>query len=291
MISMILAGSVLAQPKVVDRKTEKEEYPALQVTEEKQEMNILHVQKRINTFGRLVALAREDREMMFQRLENPNDFRHTMKNLEYTPRNTYIRYVKESPDFVFVGMGKTDEVMGSIRELTQRGNAGGINVPELAFQQRDGIELTQFEFLKDEKNQAVGSRRKSLTMFFTQTNTQADTAQNLELSMTVTRIVNDQQKDGVKTVEIVIDPTPLDQQMDDVIVIRRYNYKVPQVTILGMMSNTPNFPHRTRFKKKYQNKLLEHFYRLYMLVDGYANKDQNDYNENLIEELESSLEY
>ena len=287
----IVTGSAVAQRKVVDRKSEKEEYPALQVTEEKQEQNILHVQKRLNTFGRLVQMAREDRELMFQRIKNPNDFHNTLRNLEYTPRNTYIRYVKESPEFLLVGMGNTQEILGNIREMTQKGNAANINIPDLTFQQRDGVELTQFEFIKDDQNEAIGSRRKSVSLFFTQTNTQADTEQNLQLSMTVTRVVEDDQKDGVKVVEVIIDPTPLDQQMDDVVVVRRYNYKVPQVSILGMMSNTPNFPHRTKFKKKFYNKLSEHFYRLYMLVDGYASKDQNDYNENLIEELENSMTY
>lgn len=298
-IILLLAtvGALLAQPILTDRKNEQESYPDLQITEKNQEKNILNVYKRLGRFGRLVELAQEDRMKNFKEVEEPNDFRHTIKNIKYTPRNTYFRYVREDPEFLLVGLGTTTDIQARINERIGQANAAGVQIKDFQFQQREGIELTAFDFIKEQTQNAVletvGSQRKSLSLFYRQANQAGaqDEPQQLELDLAVIRNTEDHQRDGVKDVEIIIDPTPMDDNLDDIIVIHRYNMKVPRITLLGALSNTPSFPLRNKFKQKYYVKLLDHFYRLYRLVDNYAYKDDNDYGEDLNEKLENSLDY
>ena len=98
-------------------------------------------------------------------------------------------------------------------------------------------------------------------------------------------------KDGVKNVQLIIDPSPTDDQLDDIIIFDRYNQKPANVTVLGTMSNTPVNPHRTIFKQKFYLKVLDHFFRLFRMVDGYAVREGNDYNRNLLEKVDKGLEY
>ncbi len=297
LLGALLVGNLSAKPRVINREQEKEQFPDLQVTEKLQEQNINNVMKRINDFGILVPLAQEDRMQAFKALDNPLDFRYTSRNIFYTPRNTYVRYVKEKPDVITVGLGTVDEVKGIINEKVQEARASSVKANDIQFGgSRDGIELTQFEFIRAnigfERDVVVGSLRKSVTLYFKPAANQgADSQQETQLDMVVTRVVDDNQRNGVRDVELVIDPSPMDDNMDDIVIVHRYNKKVPQAMVVGAMANTPTFPLRVQFKQKFYVKLMDHFFRLYRLVENYAHKDSNKYQENVVEELTDQLVY
>jgi len=243
----------------------------------------------------LVNLAKNDRSKYFKQKEEPFNFEHGLKNIVYTPRNTYIRYVKESPEFLLVGFGTTQEVLAKIKERIDYVNNQGVKVPQLGFQNRDGIELTQFEFVYADDTptrEVVGSRRKSLTLFYDRVNQSTiDTPQDFKLTMVVSRIINHHIRDGVKDVELIVDPDPNTENMDDVIILHRYNEKPTQVIVLGSMHNTPNYPHRVVFKRDFYLQLLDHFNSLYRMIDGYAKKDSNEYNQKVLQLLKKEMEY
>ncbi|MBW7858869.1 MAG: hypothetical protein H3C43_11395 [Leptonema sp. (in: Bacteria)] len=291
----LFAVALIAKPKIIDRENEKKEYPDLQTTEGILDQNINAAYKRIALFGPLVPMAKEDRDKYFKERQEPLDFRHSLKNIVYTPRNSYVRYVKEGADFLLVGLGDTAETQAKIAEKIAEAKAAGVNVNDLAFQERDGIELTQFEFIYDDESvvrEAVGSRRKSVSLFYTR-NSQGDvdTEDDYTLNLVVTRVVHDNFKKGVKDVEVVIDPSPLTENMDDVVVVHRYNQKPSQALVVGTMSNTPNFPQRNTLKQKFYVKLLDDYNTLFRLVDGYAKKDGNAYNDTVLDLLKASTEY
>lgn len=286
---------IWAQPKLIDREEEKKEYPDLQQTEAILDKNIQDAYKRISIFGPLVNLAKNDRSKYFKQKEDPFNFEYGLKNIVYTPRNTYIRYVKESPEFLLVGFGTTQEVLAKIKERIDYVNGQGVKVPPLSFQNRDGIELTQFEFVYAEDTptrEVVGSRRKSLTLFYDRVNQSTiDTPQDFKLTMVVSRVINHHIRDGVKDIELIVDPDPITENMDDVIILHRYNEKPTQVIVLGSMHNTPNNPHRVVFKRDFYLQLLDHFNSLYRMVDGYAKKDSNEYNQKVLQLLKKEMEY
>jgi len=286
---------IWAQPKLIDREEEKKEYPDLQQTEAILDKNILDAYKRLSIFGPLVNLAKDDRNKYFKQKEEPLNVNYTLRNIVYTPRNTYIRYVKESPDFFLVGFGTTQEVLALIKERIDYVNGQGVKVPQLQFQSREGIELTQFEFIYAEdtpSREVVGSRRKSLSLFYERVNQGTiDTPQDFKLSLVVSRIVRHHIKDGIKDIELVIDSDPNTENMDDVIILHRYNQKPTNVIVLGSMHNTPNNPHRVQFKRDFYLQLLDHFNSLYRMVDGFAKKDGNEYNQKVINLLKQAMEY
>jgi len=286
---------IWAQPKLIDREEEKKEYPDLQQTEAILDKNIQDAYKRISIFGPLVNLAKNDRSKYFKQKEDPFNFEHGLKNIVYTPRNTYIRYVKESPEFLLVGFGTTQEVLAKIKERIDYVNSQGVKVSQLGFQNRDGIELTQFEFIYAEDTptrEVVGSRRKSLTLFYDRVNQSTiDTPQDFKLTMVVSRVINHHIRDGIKDLELIVDPDPNTENMDDVIILHRYNEKPTQVIVLGSMHNTLNNPHRVVFKRDFHLQLLDHFNSLYRMVDGYAKKDSNEYNQKVLQLLKKEMEY
>ncbi|MFN3605177.1 MAG: hypothetical protein ACK4UJ_10745 [Leptonema sp. (in: bacteria)] len=294
-ILLVFGMFIGAQPKLIDREEEKKEYPDLQNTEVQLDKNIQDAYKRLSLFGPLVRLAKEDREKHFKHKEEPLDFKHTLKNIVYTPRNTYIRYVKESPEFLLVGFDPTQEMLAKIKEKIDYVIGQGVPAKQLQFKDREGIELTQFDFLYSEDNpqrSAIGSKRKSLTLFYERiTQGTIDTPQDFKLTMVVSRIISDHIRDGVKDVELVIDPEPESESLDDVVIIHRYNQKPTNVIVLGAMHNTPNFPHRVEFKRDFYLQLLDHFDILYKMVDGYSKKDSNEYNNKVIDLLKKSMTY
>jgi hypothetical protein len=297
LLSVLLAFTVdtlSAQDRVIDRDKEKAQFPDIYQSEKIQDINILNAYQNLRPFGHIVQMAKQDRVNSFLEIKDPTNFKYMSRFLRYTPRNSYIRYIKEEPDIMLTGFGDTKEMQGMISEKVKLANNNGVAAKEIQFAGRDGVELTQFEFMyndSDPAHAAIGSKRKSLLLFFKPAGQTADARQALELDLVIGRFVEDKINEGTKNVEIIIDPTPLDEQMDDVIVIHRLNNKEPTVAPLGIMSNTPNYPHRLQFKQKFYIRLLDHFYRLYTLVDSYAKKDGNDFNDGLIEELEKSLTY
>ncbi len=295
LLTLALAGNLYAKPRVIDREAEKDAYPDLQITEKKQEQNIISVMKLLSDYGHLVELVQEDRLKYFKAVEEPLEFKHNLKNITYTPRNTYVRYIKGSPNFFFAGLGTTEEVNALINEKIQEAKAANVNVSEVNIGERDGIELTQFDFIKEingsGKMVAVGSKRKVVSLFYKDTSQQADTEQSRVLDMVIVRITDNHLRNSVKDVELIIDPTPMDDNLDDIIIIHRYNMKVPTVAIMGAIANTPSYPLRNKFKQGFYLKLMDHFYRLYQLVDNYSTMDGNDFHETVIEEVTDQLDY
>lgn len=292
----MLTLSLLGKSRIIDREAEKKQYPDLQKTEADEDLNVEAAYKRLTLFGTLVNMAREDRDKYFKERQEPNEFRHTLRNIVYTPRNTYVRYVKDDPAFMLVGFGNPAETQERIQEKVKEAVDAGIQVAAPTFSgQREGIELTQFEFIypDDEPGrEAVGSKRKSLTLFFKRTGQgTVDTETDFTLDYVVTRIIEDNFKKGVKDMELVIDPTPGTKEMDDVIIVHRYNQKTPQAMVVGAMPNTPNFPQRLDFKRKFYVRLMDHYNILFRLVDGYAKKDSNNYQDSVLEHLRRSTEY
>ncbi len=286
---------IISQPKLIDREEERKEYPDLQITEQILDKNILDAYKRLSIFGPLVNLAKEDRSKYFKEKQDPLDFNHSLRNIVYTPRNSYIRYVKESADFLLVGFGTTQETLAKIKEKIDYVNGLGVKINQLQFGQRDGIELTQFEFIYAEdtpKREIVGSRRKSLTLFYERINQSTiDSPQDFKLSAVVSRVVRHHIKDGIKDIELVVDPDPNSENMDDVIILHRYNEKPTNIIVLGSMHNTTNNPHRNTFKRDFYLQLLDHFNSLYRMIDGFAKKDSNEYNQKVIDLLKKAMEY
>ena len=280
-------------PSLVDVKYENDNFPALQKTEENLDTNIQNAYDRIKGFGHLVPMAKEDRILKQKEEADPYDFKNTFRNIKYTPRNTYLRYVKESAPFLLVGLGDPETLQQQIQEQAQRAQSAGLQVQPLNFGNRDGIELTQFGFIYSEgpEREAIGSRRKTVTLFFSPAGGAADAEQQWKLDAVVTRLVEDDFKMGIKNVEVIYDPYPDTPNMDDVYIFHRYNQKVPNTVVLGTMHNTANFPLRNKFKQKFYVKLMDHFNMLYRLVDGYSKKDGQKYNETIIDYMKDHNAY
>ncbi|MBE7437745.1 MAG: hypothetical protein HS115_04750 [Spirochaetales bacterium] len=292
--ALLMSGSILAQSKRINRKTEAEKYPELQATEKRQELNVKEVMERLGKFGHLVELTRQDRVNAFRETQEPNKFSHTFRSVKFTPRNTYVRFVSNSDKLSLVGLGNEQELLKELDERVKLANGVGVPVKNLQFAPMDGIEITHFDFIYQNdgfERRAVGSTRKSLTLYFKPAGAGPDNEPVFNLEMAITRIVNDHLRDGVKDVEVVVDPSPLTEDMDDIVVFHRYNQKPTDIVLVGTMSNTPNDPHRTQFKQKFYFKVLDHFYRLMTMVNDYAAREGNDVNRSQLDRLDRSLSY
>jgi len=286
--------ALFAQDRIIDREQEKKDFPEIQESEAIAEQNILGTYNQLKSYGHLVQMAKEDRVNTFLEIKDPNNMKYMARHIKFTPHNSYSRYVKEDPALLLLGLGELKDIQALISEKIKLANNNGVAAKEIQFQSRDGIELTDFAFIydpQDPKHKAIGSVRKTLTLFFKPAGQTADQRQAYELDLVVGRLVDDNMRDGVKNVEVFIDPSPLDAQMDDFVIIHRKNFQEPSVIPLGIAHNTPNAPHRLRYKQRFHTRLLDHFYRLYTLVDSYAKKDGNKYNETVIEEMEDVLSY
>lgn len=329
-ISIFLASiSLSAQKILINRQVEASLFPDLQKTEKIQDRNIQEAHKRFYEFGHIVRLAKEDRVLLAKDMEFPPryEFKTMFRWLQFTPRNTYVRYIEDidqpmkkdetgkavGGNLFLSGFGDLEDLNNVLAERVKEANSveweALKKVKAVTWNQRKGLELTQFEFIYDTDEavrKPIGSLRKSLAILYKQgadgqfeqdKDKDGKPMQDEEgrpvyrVDMFVLTVVNDNIREGIKHVQIVVDPEPNTPEMDDVIVYDRYNQKPPQVTILGMMSNTSNYPHRVRFKQKFYVKALDHFFRLYRMVSNYARRDGNDYNERVLEKVEDGLTY
>ena len=294
-VTAFAAGELSAQQKKINRKVEAERFPDLQTTEDIQDKNILNTYKRLATFGHLVEMSRQDRLNKF-REENVDrlNFSFTHRDLKYTPHNTYVRFVHNGDKFSLVGLGETQKLMAEINEKVAVAKSIGVKAADIQFPDLDGIELTKFAFLYeiiDQERRAIGSRRKSISLYFQPGDVGPDQERNFTLQMAVTRIVDDSFQEGRRYVQLIIDPSPMDENNDDVIVVHRYNQKPAVVTVLGTMRNSNNYPHRVEFKQKFYVTILDNFFRLFRMVDGYSKREGNDFNDKLLKHLERGNEY
>ena len=302
LITITSVSSLFGQPRLVNREEEKQEFPELQETEAYQEKNIQETYTELQRMSFLVRMTEIDRKVAFEEQlpENQFDFTKTFRYVEYTPRNTYIRFVANDQQFLLNTFGEATKVkeamdarVAKAKEIKAWSTEQGWKDIQFGGDKK-GIELTQFAFIYSDEKEArkvVGSRRKSVTLFFNDAAGEVAQGQELTLNMVVTRVIRDDFKEGVRNAYLIVDPSPETQAMDDVVILHRYNQKPTKVTVLGMMSNTATNPHRNRFKQKFYVKVLTHFFRLYRMVANYASKGDNDYNEEVIEQIEYSLEY
>lgn len=297
-IGILLTCSYLwAQPRQVDIKRENSEFLELQTTEANQEKNIKSTYDDFSKLGWLVDMVKKDRKLQQEQATEKGrlDFNKSFRYVKFTPRNTYVRYIKEGEDFLFTEFGTVKEVKELIAKRIEIAKAVGVATKDINLQTREGIELTQFNFIyghSKEQRVAVGSKRKSVSLFFTpKAGAKPGSEDNWDLSLIVSKVVKDNFRTGVRNVELVIDTSPADDPMDDVIILHRYNEKPVSAIVLGSMSNTPTHPHRVKFKQKFYLKLVDHFYRLYSLVATYASKDDNENNEKVINTLKAELDY
>lgn len=298
-VSLALAGliaSLAAQPKLVNKEEEAKEFAALQETEAHQD-KVIHTAytDNLEEMGFLVPMLKQDRAFRFAEEKDPLDFENTFRFVEITPRNSYIRYVKEDAQFLLNTFGTVQETLALVEEEVKEAQNANVKAEPLTFKERDGVELTQYNFIYDivdGERRAIGSRRKSLTLFF-EPNAEQSTPREpaYTLTMAVARVVEDNFRDGVRNIELIIDMTPQTAEMEDVIILHRYNQKPTNAIVLGGMHNTASYPHRLRFKQKFYRHYLDHFYRLYAMVANYASKGDNDYNEEVIENFEQSMDY
>lgn len=295
--------SLYGQQKLIDRKEEAQRFAELQKTERIQDKNIISSNQMLAGFGHLVEQARTDRLVKWQEVNvDAMSFENTFRLLKFTPRNTYIRYVEDIEDlkkdkdgkikgnFILAGFGDMQEIQQEMEKEVKLAKNIGVDAKAIQFNRgRVGIELIQFDFIYAEDRdarRAVGSKRKGLSLYFTKGK---DGAMNLD--MVVIRVIDDHMRNGLRNLQVIIDPTPLDDQLDDILIFDRYNQKPTKVTVLGMMKNTPTSSHRLEFKQKFYQKLLTHFYRLYRMVDAYSTTGAEGYNESVLKKLEDSLTY
>jgi hypothetical protein len=297
-LSVLFAAGITAEPKIIDRAAEEKKYPDLQETEKQHDRNIQDAYSRMNAYAPLVAMTAKDRATAFREKVEPMRFEHTFRFVTYTPRNTYIRYVKETPEMLYAGLGDVKTIQELVAAKTKQANDAVIPGGPIATftpQNRDGVELTQFNFVlrqDADRERAIGSRRKSVMLFYKAGGTAApDTEGAQELDMVVTRIVEDDYDAGVKNVEVIIDPSPSTPGTNDVVTLHRYNLKVTTCALVATMSNTPNYPHRADFKRKFYTRLLDHFDTLYRMVDTYAKRDGNDVNDKTITRMRDGMDY
>lgn len=292
-LSVLVAAGLTAEPKIIDRAAEEKKYPDLQETEKQHDKNIQEAYGRLSAYGPLVAMTAKDRATAFREKAEPMRFEHTFRFVKFTPRNTYIRYVKETPEMLFAGLGDIKTIQELIAAKTKQANDAGIQLAAFTPQSRDGVELTQFNFVirqDPDRERATGSRRKSVMLFY-KAGGAPDTQGDLQLDLVVTRIVEDDYDAGVKNLEVIIDPSPSTPGTDDVVTLHRYNLKVTNCALVATMSNTPNYPHRADFKRKFYTRLLDHFDTLYRMVDTYAKRDGNDVNEKTLTRMRDGLDY
>ncbi|MBI3394868.1 MAG: hypothetical protein HY042_03455, partial [Spirochaetia bacterium] len=156
----LLFTGLTAEPRIINRDQEAKDFPALQETEKRLDANIADAYNRISVFGPLVEKAKLDRISLAKEKQDPLNFNNMFRLLKFTPRNTYVRFVSEDapvsaekPDqkdaaaFIFAGLGDKQEIIARIDEKVKQATAAGVKVASPAFQNRDGVELTQFEFI------------------------------------------------------------------------------------------------------------------------------------------------
>ena len=276
----------------------------LQATETIQDEGIEQTTENFKEFASLVEKARIDRETKWkERNVDPNNFENTFRKIQFAPRNSYVRYVEDLEKDVTIegktvkgnilleGFGEvadvTKEIQNAVKISTSQGNS---SAKTIAFNQgRVGIEIMQYDFIKERTKEnesvAVGSQRKSVALLYKKS------GDNLTLDMVVTRIVNDHLREGTKEIQLIIDPTPLDPGLDDLIIIDRYNQKPAKATILGTVLNSANSPYRLKFKQSFYQQHLANFYRMYRLVLGFSSEDDSEYQHGVITDLKRSLQY
>ncbi len=165
LIAIAVGSSVFAQPRLVNRDEERKEFPDLQETEANQEKNVQETYTNLQRMGFLVKMTEIDRQTIFEEQlpENQYDFTKTFRFVNYTPRNTYIRFVANEQQFMLNTFGAADEIKKLMDERVAKAKEIKAWSTEQGYKDinfggdKKGIELTQFDFIHstDEKVQRV----------------------------------------------------------------------------------------------------------------------------------------
>jgi len=252
------------------RMLEAKHFPELQAAERSQEANIREMYRTLNRYGPLARTMGKDSVAAFQDTADPLHFKKVYGFVSFTPTDTFARYVRETPDFVFAELGEPKTILDLISHGTRQAKGEGLVIPGLQLQNREGIELTRFQFLYRQTSagkQVIGSHRRSLLLFF---KPGSSSALAPELDLVVMRISEVQPRDAIKHLEVIIDPSPLSASTEGVIRLNRYNTGITTCDILATFENNPGYPQRLKFKKDFHAQLLEQFNVFYDLVDNYA---------------------
>ena len=284
-IIFFFSNTLFSQSPVVNREQEKKNFASLHFTEKRLGQNIKEAYESLSKFAYLIKLAKEDRLRAIQAEKEPHNFRHDFKALKYVPWRNNIRYVKEGDKFILNSFGKVNEIKELINERVTQARANNILIDKINFQAREGIEFSQFSFIyaKDsDKTRAVGAQRKWLSLYFNP---------NKTLALSTLQVEYNNLRRGVKEIELIIDPSPTDNNLDDLVIVHRYNQGPAKVYLVGMMYNNKSFNNRNNFKIKYNNYLRNKFLQMFQRVAKYNNYNSHEGHKKHFERLERGLEY
>ena len=290
----ILCGSLFAQQEYIDRKREAKEFRSLLYAESIQDKNIQQAFTYLGSLGYMTELAKFDRNLAVRAEKEPHNFRTDLRRLKYVPWRNTLRYVKESEQFVLNSFGDLEEVKALIQSKLALARGHKIDLPEFGYGARDGVELTWYGFLYEKgptKRRAIGSQSKSLTLYFIPSDKNKFNQQNYKLERATLKIIHNNMLQDSKQVEFIIDPTPLDDKLDDILIVTRYNYAPPEIYVLGMMHNNKGFSHRLEFKKKYHNYLRNQFLQMFQRIAKYNKFTENVRHEKHLQRLQRGLEF
>ena len=287
LFTLLLSSVLFAQWKLIDRQEESQKYQSLQQSGKGWDKNVQETYGQLAQFGFLVELAKKDRATAILAEKEPHNFRHDKRDLKFVPWRNNIRYVKEGEQFLFNSFGKVEEVKALINKKIQLAAQNKVTVPNPNIGNREGVEISQFGFIyarDPDKTRAIGSQRKWISLYFNQPATN-------ELSFVTIRVEHHNFRAGVKEIELILDPSPTDDQTEDIVVIHRYNQTEPKVYLLALMHNDKSYDHRNQFKNRYHEYLRSHFLQMFKRIATYNAFNPYKAHDKEVERLDRGLEY
>ena len=145
------------------------------------------------------------------------------------------------------------------------------------------IELESYSFIQKSRliSEVVGLRYKTLRLYFS----------GNRVSRIETRVFEQNFYTFSKLEIVVVDPSPNTEDTKDIMVTRKFNDGMRKKVNLVAMENTRTRPLRIRFKRKYYQKNLIYFEKLYRFVEEFQNRIGGDFDKVLINDLKDSLDY
>ena len=283
--TFFLSSLLFAQWKLIDREGEKQQYQSLEKTGKSWDKNVQEAFGQLARFGFLIELAKKDRATAILAEKEPHNFRHDKRELKLVPWRNSIRYIKEGDQFILNSFGKIEEIKGLVSKKIQLAAQNNVQVPNLTIGAREGVEISQFGFIyanDPDKTRAVGSQRKWMSLYYNNPN---------ELAAVVLRVEYHNFRAGVKETELVIDPSPVDDQMDDIIILHRYNQVEPKVYLVALMHNDKAYNNRNKFKSKYHGYVRGHFLQMIERISNYNILNPTKAHEKEVDRLERGLSY
>lgn len=285
LFTFLLSSALSAQWKLRDRKGEDKKYPSLQKTGKYWDKDIQLAYAQLSQFGFIVELAKNDRATAILAEKEPHSPHYSERDLKFVPWRSSIRYVKEGEQFLLKSFGKLSKVKELISKSIKLASQSNVVVPNPSFGDREGVEISQFGFIykKDpDKTRAIGFQRKWINIFFSQ-------ASQNQISLATLRVEYNNFRLGVKEIDLIIDPSPMDGQMRDIVILHRYNETDPKVYLLALMYNDKGANHRNQFKAKYSHYLRGDFLQIFKRIGAYNKLNYSASHEGYLKRLNRSL--